>query len=300
MALSQGSMIYYNKGYCVFCHNKNVDLLANNTFFTAKDCGHQICESCKPTTEVNCPSCGISIKKSGISKKSFEQLEYERERKIRLDVMNVYNLQQDDFDTLKEFYDYQEEAETLIYNKIKRINQTETDRLIVEQKHKNHDKISENRLRLFNSNREIENEIREKKLKELKLLIESDYLETKERADRQLELEEQMLVCLGELECTTLERKRSLEREKKRKEYESHLAQGGVRRNYWEWVRSQGEKQPEPMPTPGSRRFYLEEDTLSRRKIAGGYNDNEAVQRTTYLMTACLFELPEEREQLSN
>mmetsp|Transcript_15113 Transcript_15113/g.17118 ORF Transcript_15113/g.17118 Transcript_15113/m.17118 type:complete len:330 (-) Transcript_15113:1144-2133(-) len=294
------SLIYYNKGYCVFCDNKNVDLLANDTkFFTAKDCGHQMCENCKPITEVDCPSCGTRIKKSGISEKTFEQLEYERERKIRVDVMKVFNLQEEDFDTLKEFHEYQELAETLIFNKMNKYDEAETDRIIVEHEQKNHDKINKNRQRLAIMNREIENDLKHQRLEELKLMTDIERQEMQKRAERELEIEETNRVRLGELTTTTAERKRLLELEKEKKKFENQLAQGyghgGMRSTGYRGTSAQAlailkELQPKPMSEPGMEsNSYSEEEKISRRKRAGGYSDNEAVRRTQYLMTASLF-----------
>jgi len=118
-------------------------------------------------------------------------------------VMKVFNLQEEDFDSLKEFHEYQELAETLIFNKMNKYDEAETDRIIVEHEQKNHDKINKNRQRLAIMNREIENDLKHQRLEELKLMTDIERQEMQKRAERELEIEETNRVRLGELTTTT-------------------------------------------------------------------------------------------------
>ncbi|XP_065195094.1 CDK-activating kinase assembly factor MAT1-like [Sycon ciliatum] len=83
-------------------------------------CGHRLCTNCieavftHPTS--NCLDCGKLLRRSEFRAQLFEDASVEREVDIRKRILRDYNKRQEDFKTLREYNDYLEEIEEIIFN----------------------------------------------------------------------------------------------------------------------------------------------------------------------------------------
>lgn len=83
-------------------------------------CGHRLCESCVaavfPHPSAPCPECGVVLRKNQFRLQQFDDSRVEIEVDIRKKILKDFNKTQDDFVTLRDYNDYLEEVETIIYN----------------------------------------------------------------------------------------------------------------------------------------------------------------------------------------
>ncbi|RVD92726.1 cdk-activating kinase assembly factor mat1 [Tubulinosema ratisbonensis] len=84
-------------------------------------CYHKICESCLNYRYSHgmapCYECGIQLRKVNYTSQTFEDLEVEKECRIRKRI-NKFIKEENDFDSLLEYYDYLEEIENLVFELI--------------------------------------------------------------------------------------------------------------------------------------------------------------------------------------
>eukprot|EP01016_Furgasonia_blochmanni_P032604 TRINITY_DN3361_c0_g1_i1.p1 TRINITY_DN3361_c0_g1~~TRINITY_DN3361_c0_g1_i1.p1 ORF type:complete len:169 (-),score=46.11 TRINITY_DN3361_c0_g1_i1:531-977(-) len=102
-------------------------------------CGHKLCDSCHRQTfmrsmEAKCPICRRTLRRADYSTKSPEEMEFEKENKIRLEILQMqfryhhlliaycspviylrcrYNEKREDFQTEDSWNDYLEEIEDI-------------------------------------------------------------------------------------------------------------------------------------------------------------------------------------------
>ncbi|XP_055331422.1 CDK-activating kinase assembly factor MAT1-like [Paramacrobiotus metropolitanus] len=85
-------------------------------------CGHQLCESCVEQLFVRgsgaCPQCQKPLKRSGFRAQFFEDAEMDKEVDVRRKVAKELTLRQEDFPSLRDFNDYLEEIESVVFNLI--------------------------------------------------------------------------------------------------------------------------------------------------------------------------------------
>uniref|UniRef100_A0A7S2S831 RING-type domain-containing protein n=1 Tax=Mucochytrium quahogii TaxID=96639 RepID=A0A7S2S831_9STRA len=296
-------MIELLKSMCVFCNNRNINYLVTTfKFKTAKECGHQICSTClegsifrnKKSTE--CPKCKAVIKKSQLSDKTKEQLAYERESKIRKEVMSKFNLIQEDFETKEEFYKYQELAEEIVMNKLNGTNLEWAEKQIAKNWQENQAKIGRRTAIKAEEMRRFKEELiadRERRKEELREII---IREREELLARQLEREEGMQVILGERKLTTAEMKKLKEKEEKEAREKDAIQQGYgpqiVRydNNAVLWPQHQLDAQPrkEKVLVEVKKESLSAEEERAARRVAGGLDPTAAATKTTELMFADL------------
>ena len=80
----------------------------------------------------------------------------EKEIEIRKRVLRDYNKKEEDFESLRDYDDYLEEIETIIYNLANNIDVLETNKKIEQYKRENKDQILKNKMRLGRTEYEIE------------------------------------------------------------------------------------------------------------------------------------------------
>ncbi|XP_059481134.1 CDK-activating kinase assembly factor MAT1 [Neocloeon triangulifer] len=130
-------------------------------------CGHALCESCVDLLFLkgsgSCPDCGVPLRRSNFRVQIFEDPFVEKEMDVRRRVMKDYNLREEDFATLREYNDYLEELETIIYNLTNNIEIIATNQRIDKFKRDNKEIISRNRARTGREEMELEELLEEEK-----------------------------------------------------------------------------------------------------------------------------------------
>lgn len=135
------------------------------------ECGHPLCKNCVDNifalNSGNCHVCNRVLRKNGFREQIYDDPLIDKETFLRRKLRKVYNLKADDFETLKDFGDYQERFETLVYNLVFETNVNETNAEIqaFEEQHK--EQIDRNKRRLDDDQKWIEDQLRdERQMKE--------------------------------------------------------------------------------------------------------------------------------------
>lgn len=121
-------MSTFNVDECSICKTTE-DALDNLTGaqLLINQCGHKFCKSCtdrkfSQKSSFQCPVCGSSIKRNTISEKTLDEIEANEDVKVRRRINDIYNKEERDFSTLREYNDYQEEKEDIIYQIVHNID----------------------------------------------------------------------------------------------------------------------------------------------------------------------------------
>ncbi|OXU25451.1 hypothetical protein TSAR_012041 [Trichomalopsis sarcophagae] len=143
-------------------------------------CGHTLCESCVDLLFLkgsgSCPECQTPLRRANFRVQLYEDAMVEKEVDIRKRILRDFNKKEEDFATQREYDDYLEEVENIIYNLANNIDVIETNKKIEQYKRENRELILKNKTKLG------------KKESELEELLE---LEKMEQEERRLELEKQ-------------------------------------------------------------------------------------------------------------
>jgi CDK-activating kinase assembly factor MAT1 len=83
-------------------------------------CGHQFCNACidremARRREFPCPICKTLVKRVTLTQRTLDAVQCEKDTSWRRRLLAVYNKTESDFATLKEYNDYLEEVEDMIY-----------------------------------------------------------------------------------------------------------------------------------------------------------------------------------------
>lgn len=112
-------------------------------------CGHALCENCVNLLFVkgsgSCPTCDITLRKAGFRFQLFQDSFIEKEVDIRKRILKDFNKKEEDFETLREYNDYLEQVEEIIYNLANDIDVEATKRKIETYKKENAEFIAKNR-----------------------------------------------------------------------------------------------------------------------------------------------------------
>uniref|UniRef100_A0A1I7T5Y0 RING-type domain-containing protein n=1 Tax=Caenorhabditis tropicalis TaxID=1561998 RepID=A0A1I7T5Y0_9PELO len=131
------------------------------------ECGHPLCKNCVDNifalNSGNCHVCNRVLRKNGFREQIYDDPLIDKETFLRRKLRKIYNLKLDDFENLKEFGDYQERFETLVYNLVFETNVNETNAEIqaFEEKHK--EKIDRNKRRLDEDQKWVEDQLRDER-----------------------------------------------------------------------------------------------------------------------------------------
>jgi CDK-activating kinase assembly factor MAT1 len=84
-------------------------------------CGHQFCTSCverelSRRKEFPCPICETIVKRVTLSTRTLDDVQCEKDTSWRVRVTKVFNKVESDFESLKEYNDYLEQVEDIIYS----------------------------------------------------------------------------------------------------------------------------------------------------------------------------------------
>ncbi|XP_070576779.1 CDK-activating kinase assembly factor MAT1-like [Ptychodera flava] len=136
--------------FCPHCkttkyRNPSLKLLVNV-------CGHSLCENCVDLLFVRgsgaCPQCNTALRRNNFRLQLFEDAVVEKEVDIRKRILKDFNKKEEDFATLREYNDYLEEVETIIYNLANGIDVEASKRKVEEYRRANKDSIVKNKGKL--------------------------------------------------------------------------------------------------------------------------------------------------------
>ncbi|KAI5634279.1 CDK-activating kinase assembly factor MAT1 domain-containing protein [Phthorimaea operculella] len=123
-------------------------------------CGHALCESCVDLLFLkgsgSCPDCNVPLRRSNFRVQLFEDAMVEKEIDIRKRVLKDYNKKEEDFATLREYNDYLEEIETIVYNLSNNIDVVGTNKRIEQYKKDNKELIQKNKVKIGREELELE------------------------------------------------------------------------------------------------------------------------------------------------
>ncbi|XP_070172404.1 CDK-activating kinase assembly factor MAT1 [Polyergus mexicanus] len=161
-------------------------------------CGHSLCESCVDLLFLKgsgaCPECKIPLRRTNFRVQMFEDTMVEKEVNIRKRILRDFNKKEEDFSTLREYNDYLEEIETIIYNLANNIDVVETNKKIEQYKKDNKEQIARSKSKLNRSEYELEEmiELEKQKEEERKKELVKEEIETKKKKirDKQALLDE--------------------------------------------------------------------------------------------------------------
>lgn len=159
--------------------NPNMKLMVNV-------CGHNLCESCVELLFVkgsgSCPECDIPLRRGNFRLQLFEDAIIDKEVDIRRRILKDFNKHEEDFDSLREYNDYLEMVEDIIYNLCNNIDILETNKKIIAYKEQNKDQIFKNRNRVSVASLELEDMLAEERQQRLKRAREQQTIEETEKA----------------------------------------------------------------------------------------------------------------------
>ncbi|XP_004082327.1 CDK-activating kinase assembly factor MAT1 [Oryzias latipes] len=123
-------------------------------------CGHTLCENCVEMLFVrgagNCVQCNTPLRKNNFRVQLFEDPTVDKEVEIRKKVMKIYNKRECDFQSLREYNDYLEQVEDIVYNLTNNV-EVESTKLRMEQyQRENKDVIQRNKAKLTREQEELE------------------------------------------------------------------------------------------------------------------------------------------------
>ncbi|XP_051504473.1 CDK-activating kinase assembly factor MAT1 isoform X2 [Myxocyprinus asiaticus] len=118
------------------------------------------CESCVEMLFVrgsgNCVQCNTPLRKSNFRIQLFEDPAIDKEVEIRKKVLKIYNKREFDFSTLKEYNDYLEQVEEIVFNLTNNVDTERTKQIMEQYQRDNRDIIQRNKAKLTREQEELE------------------------------------------------------------------------------------------------------------------------------------------------
>ena len=157
---------------CASClkEQNSADNIEDEIFYTNIDpddptkCNHRFCNRCKINNfnkkrNFACPVCQSTVKESNLKQQTYDDYEIKKDIKIRKKIKSIYNKTETDFKTLKEFQDYDEYVEDLIYNLVHNINKDDTEKLVKDYETSHMKEIAKKQVELDHYNKQLEDRI---------------------------------------------------------------------------------------------------------------------------------------------
>ncbi|XP_061751244.1 CDK-activating kinase assembly factor MAT1 isoform X1 [Nerophis ophidion] len=123
-------------------------------------CGHTLCENCVEMLFVrgsgNCVQCETPLRKSNFRVQLFEDPTVDKEVEIRKKVLKIYNKRDLDFPSLREYNDYLEQVEDIVFNLTNNIEVENTKLRMEQYQRENRDLIQKNKVKLTREQEELE------------------------------------------------------------------------------------------------------------------------------------------------
>lgn len=159
-------------------------------------CGHALCESCVDLLFLkgsgSCPDCNVPLRRNNFRVQLFEDSMVEKEIDIRKRVLKDYNKKEEDFGSLREYNDYLEEIETIVYNLTNNIDIVNTNKRIEQYKKDNKEIIMKNKVKIGREELELEEILEiEKQMEDLRR---SEIVRMEQEAKKQKIREKEALI----------------------------------------------------------------------------------------------------------
>ncbi|KAK1150443.1 CDK-activating kinase assembly factor MAT1-like isoform X1 [Acipenser oxyrinchus oxyrinchus] len=123
-------------------------------------CGHTLCESCVEMLFIrgsgNCQECDTPLRKSNFRVQLFEDPAIDKEVEIRKKVLKIYNKNDSDFPSLREYNDYLELIEEIVYNLTNNMDLENTKQMMDQYQRENKEIIQKNKIKLTREQEELE------------------------------------------------------------------------------------------------------------------------------------------------
>ncbi|XP_070776668.1 CDK-activating kinase assembly factor MAT1 isoform X2 [Enoplosus armatus] len=123
-------------------------------------CGHTLCENCVEMLFVrgsgNCVQCDTPLRKSNFRVQLFEDPTVDKEVEIRKKVLKIYNKRDVDFSSLREYNDYLEQVEDIVYNLTNNLDVENTKLRMEQYQRENRDIIQRNKAKLTREQEDLE------------------------------------------------------------------------------------------------------------------------------------------------
>jgi CDK-activating kinase assembly factor MAT1 len=130
-------------------------------------CGHGLCENCVNLLFIKgsgtCPTCEVNLRRANFRYQLFQDSFVEKEVDIRKKILKDFNKREEDFSTFREYNDYLEEVEEIIYNLANDIDVEATKKRMEAYKKENAESIAKNRGKKSKDEQEIEDLLEEEK-----------------------------------------------------------------------------------------------------------------------------------------
>ncbi|ORY96149.1 CDK-activating kinase assembly factor MAT1-domain-containing protein [Syncephalastrum racemosum] len=181
---SGASVVSYQEedAQCPVC--KSDKYLTPNLKLLVSPCFHKMCESCIDRLfsagPAPCPECLQVLRKNQFMSQIFEDLDVEKEVRIRKRVTKVFNKRPEDFASSRAYNDYLEEVEDITFNLMNEVDVAETEARITSYELENKESIAANEARMANEQRyqsyqdEIERQQRDQKREDYLQLLEEE------------------------------------------------------------------------------------------------------------------------------
>ncbi|XP_025833355.1 CDK-activating kinase assembly factor MAT1 [Agrilus planipennis] len=156
-------------------------------------CGHALCESCVDLLFLKgsgaCPECRIPLRRNNFRVQLFEDSMVEKEVDIRKRILRDFNKKEEDFASVREYNDYLEDVETIIFNLTHDIDIVNTNKKIDEYKKNNKEQIMKSKSKMSRDEYELEEMIeferQQEEIRRSELLLEQ--VEAKKKKIREKE-----------------------------------------------------------------------------------------------------------------
>ncbi|KAM5129896.1 CDK-activating kinase assembly factor MAT1 [Mantella aurantiaca] len=123
-------------------------------------CGHTLCESCVELLFVRgsgtCQECNTPLRKSNFRVQLFEDPTIDKEVEIRKKILKIYNKREEDFPSLRDYNDFLEEIEEIVFNLTNNMDLDNTKKKIDSYQKLNKDTIVKNKIKLTREQEELE------------------------------------------------------------------------------------------------------------------------------------------------
>ena len=170
---------------CPVC--KSTKYLNPKLTLLVSPCYHWLCETCIERLfrhgSSPCPLCGTTLRKGNFVVPLFGDLVVEKELRIRKIVSKAFYKRAEDFDTLREYNNYLEEFEDIVFNLVNDVDVQSTHSRLEAFKSDNRDTVEKNLARLANEQRQAQIEEDAVKSRKEKLKVEAQVELDREKDD---------------------------------------------------------------------------------------------------------------------
>ncbi|XP_068108251.1 CDK-activating kinase assembly factor MAT1 [Hyperolius riggenbachi] len=143
-------------------------------------CGHTLCENCVDLLFVrgsgNCTECNTPLRKSNFRVQLFEDPTIDKEVEIRKKILKIYNKREEDFPSLRDYNDFLEEIEEIVFNLTNNVDLDNTKKKMEMYQKLNKDTIQKNKVKMTREQEELEEalEVERQENENRKLLIQKE------------------------------------------------------------------------------------------------------------------------------